>query len=523
MLFGLDLKGKTVLEPSAGKGDIVEVLKQYGANVLICENSEDLAVISSQKADRFLKSDFLEVSKEEVSHIDYIISNPPFSKDTEHIQHMWDIAPDGCTIIALCNSETIKNTYSVKRSQLKSIINENGSHEYLGDCFSNAERKTGVEVSLVKLYKPKSKGEDEFEGYFDLSEEYQEQGEGLMQHNEILELVNRYVGAVKMFDEVDEAQKRLNSLISPISHYNHKIEFKAVYSDSNKRYSDITREVFKKELQKGAWKSVFQKFDMERFVTQSVLSKINKFVEQQTHIPFTVKNIYKMVEVITGTHNNTMKQVIIEVFDWLTEHHKENRKSLEGWKTNSEYIVNRKFIAPYCGVSFGSYGNPTISWSSSGNRMDDLNKAICWLTGTKYDKNKTIENFFGYGGENVEYEKVDPDCEKEEGFEYLEEKYIVDDRNYKRHTVHNLFKYKEEDEYLYKLSTGYNKGVVRYKMFGKWYDWGFFKIKVFKKGTLHAEFKDKKVWDCLIRKQQKLKDLNLLQNLRVIIVKNQQE
>ena len=122
---------------------------------------------------------------------------------------MWDIAPDGCTIVSLCNSESIKNTYSRKRTKLKSIINENGSHEYLGQIFQDAERNTDVEVSLIKIYKPKGDSEDEFDDYFDLSEEYQPQKEGLIQHNEILELVNRYVGAVKIFEEVNEAKNRI--------------------------------------------------------------------------------------------------------------------------------------------------------------------------------------------------------------------------------------------------------------------------------------------------------------------------
>lgn len=509
MLFRLDLEGKTVLEPHGGSGKIIEELKLQGANVLTCEISDDLAHIAAEKADQFIKSDFLKVESHEISHINYIIANPPFSKDTEHILHMWDIAPEGCEIISLCNSETIKKTYSSTRRKLLSIINANGSHESLGDCFSNAERKTDVNASLVKLYKPKTKSEDEFNGYFDLSEECENQKEGILKHNEIIELVNRYVGAVKMFDDVNKAQTTLNNLISPISHYDHRIEFKAVYTDSNKKYNDINREVFKKELQKSAWKSVFEKFDMERFVTKSVLEKINKFVEQQTQVPFTVKNIYKMVEIITGTHSNTMNQVIIEVFDWLTAHHKENRMSLEGWKTNSEYIVNKKFIAPYCGISFGSYGNPTISWLSRGNRMDDLMKALCWLTGTKYDKNNSIEQFFNYGGEAVESEKVDVNCKRDDEYSYLEEKYTYTDGNYEKHTVHNLYKFKEEDNYLYRLSTGYDKSVVRYKMFGKWYDWGFFRIKVYKKGTLHAEFKDEKVWELFCREAAKTKGFQL--------------
>ena len=39
MLMGEDIVGKTILEPSAGKGDIGTVLREYAAtNILLCEN-----------------------------------------------------------------------------------------------------------------------------------------------------------------------------------------------------------------------------------------------------------------------------------------------------------------------------------------------------------------------------------------------------------------------------------------------------------------------------------------------------
>ena len=55
---GLDLKDKVVLEPSSGKGDIIDVLKEQGAKVLACELNDDLALISSKKADSFIGQDF---------------------------------------------------------------------------------------------------------------------------------------------------------------------------------------------------------------------------------------------------------------------------------------------------------------------------------------------------------------------------------------------------------------------------------------------------------------------------------
>jgi 16S rRNA A1518/A1519 N6-dimethyltransferase RsmA/KsgA/DIM1 with predicted DNA glycosylase/AP lyase activity len=111
MTTGLDLQGKTVLEPSAGSGNIVSYLKKQGANVLACERHRDLQRIVTNKC-RLLKPDFFDVKAEEISHVDFIIMNPPFSNADKHIKHAFDIAPAGCQIVALCNANTLNNRYS---------------------------------------------------------------------------------------------------------------------------------------------------------------------------------------------------------------------------------------------------------------------------------------------------------------------------------------------------------------------------------------------------------------------------
>ena len=51
MLQGETIENKTILEPSAGKGDIVDYLNEYGAkNVLTCEINQDLQKILKTKS-----------------------------------------------------------------------------------------------------------------------------------------------------------------------------------------------------------------------------------------------------------------------------------------------------------------------------------------------------------------------------------------------------------------------------------------------------------------------------------------
>jgi len=59
-----------------------------------------------------------------------------------------------------------------------------------------------------------------------------------------------------------------------------------------------TKEQFSKIIQKRSWQHIFNKLNMEKYVTSGVMKDINKFVETQEKVPFTMKNIYKIAHKI---------------------------------------------------------------------------------------------------------------------------------------------------------------------------------------------------------------------------------
>jgi hypothetical protein len=512
MMAGVDIQDIIVLEPSAGSGAIIDFLKESGVKeVICCENNPDLLLIAAKKG-RLIAEDFLSITSDMVSHIDLVVANPPFSDDESHILHMWEIAPGGCEIITLCNYNTYEIAHTRERRVLKSVIDKNGSIQNLGSVFGDAERTTDAEIGLVRLNKPKSQGEDEFQGYFDLNEEFEHQENGLMGFNEIRSIVNRYVGAVKMFNEVMEANKRINGLIEPIKH-DLGLEFGA---HMRNHYGVVDRDAFKKELQKAAWRTVFGKMNMRRYTTKSVMNQLNKFIEKQQNGPFTMKNIFKMIEVIVGTHGDRMKRVLVEIFDWLTDHHYDNRRAVPGWKTNSMYFVDKKFIAPYCGIGKDYGGHPEIRWSSSGEKIDELVKALCFLTGYNYNNFTELHEFFR--------PKKMPNDKAEAAIKELAEVFGISERAAGLIHMHSRYAAEISNDKYYRrfwdLTTPPSRDELdRYKAFyerrrfsedcwgekyeskewGQWLDWGFFQIKVFKKGTLHAKFKDEKVWEMFNR------------------------
>lgn len=480
--MGFDCTGKVVLEPSAGKGDIVDYLVIHGASkVLVCEKNKDLAEIIKTKA-QFIGSDFLKVYPEDISHIQMIVMNPPFSDGASHILHAWEIAPDGCEIYSLINANTVHEygAYSRERRQLLRIIEENGSAEYMGKVFSDAERQTDVEVSLVKLYKQPS-GASEFDGFFLDEDPDGEVGNGIVKFDVVRNVVQRYVNAVKCFEEHLIIQEKMNGLVDifRVGSFGFSINSKDVV---------VTKEGFKKSLQKEAWKYLFGIMNIEKYVTTEVRKKINKFVENQTKVPFTMKNIYHMLSIIVGTSEETFNNSLVEAIEKFTKHTHENRYELEGWKTNSGHMLNRKFIVgTVLEHEYTGYLHPR--WSSYNDGIEDLIKVTCAITGIDY---KSIPHLRDFCREVKLAAGVWYDWQESEDVLY---------RTFMNRMSEKIGSFVDKDEFfeLYKDSQYYKDQFAAQPIPC------LFQIKGFKKGTLHMKFKEEKVWEAVNRKYAKIK------------------
>ena len=453
MMMGEDFIGKTILEPSAGKGNIVDWLKGHGAGqVIACENDPNNLRLLSGKCD-ILAEDFLTVTSENVSHIDMIIMNPPFSNGAEHILHAFEIAPPGCTVVSLCNESNLdRYTYSKREKKLSETIEMYGKWESLGNCFSRAERRTDVRVALVKLYKD-GDGASEFDGYFFDQYDSDAMGggqEGLMQYNFVRDIVNRYVSAVKMFDDVMAMSNKINETAD-------FFDFKTVVDEKTGEVKQVKHQQYKKELQKHYWHIIFEKLNMEKYATKELREQINKFIESQKCVPFTMKNIYKVVDMVIQTNGQRMLKTLVEAFDLICSFSAENSTAGETWKTNANYMVNKRFIVPNICSGYDWYDHkpkPFVELSDYGrNQMDDVCKALCNMTGENYDE---VGSLF-------------------------------DAVNYPRY------------------SSNLNPG----KEWAEWFEWGFFRCRGYKKGTMHFEFLDEDVWYKFNAEVAKVKGWNL--------------
>lgn len=346
----------------------------------------------------------------------------------------------------MCNSSNL-DTWRSECRNLQDTINLYGNSEYLGNVFKSAERQTHVEVSLIKLYKA-GEGDNEWDGYF-FSQEDEDaanlnQTEGIMSYNIVRDLVNRYISAVRLFDETMEAAKRINEAAAYKDYYTDEngeqhtrgygylpIRFGAVTSDEHS--TEVTRSQYKKALQKYYWHIIFDKLNMQKYATMKLREQINRFIETQKNVPFTMGNVYRVIDIVIQTTGQRMQNALQEAFDLICSFSAENSSAGEKWKTNANYMVNKKFIVPFMCSSYdwdkkGPYLK--LSYNSNENRLEDVNKALCYITGTDYESIGSLSNAI-----------------------------------------------RSSDIF-----------------WGEWFEWGFFRCKGFKKGTMHFEFLDEDVW-----------------------------
>jgi hypothetical protein len=436
---------KYFLEPSAGKGDIADVIKKpytvdefeaehpelfeddngkrshrrgydgyrwssekRRAHVDVVENYPALIQVLRGKEYDVVGYDWL--TYEGVSYYDAIVMNPPFSEGVKHLLKAWAFLHHG-EIVCLLNEETINNPYTEERKRLAQIVQQFGDVEYLGECFSTAEHKTNVNVAMVYL---KKTAQDDAPDLW-AKETTQETHYGV-----------DYDGDVKMLairDNLGNMEHWFNMAnehwIKGIAH----IRKAKLYMDQNK-IGDSTgssheddfgkilemalsnvhtcRAEYLRRHRKLAWTSVFKQMEFNRWLDSKQQDRFLRDVQRDSTIPFTAENIQSTLENVFLSRKKLFEESVANVFDELCSHAVDNGSGPvmperlknhwnrgEGWKTNDNYKVNQKLIFPR-GVEY-SYSGFHTPWSGDARTIySDLDRILCVLDGQPFDKCYTV-------------------------------------------------------------------------------------------------------------------------------------
>lgn len=411
MLSDIDFKMvKTILEPSAGKGDIVDRFREkeklytthynkFSFDIDCVESDQNLQHILKGKSYRVVHNDFLTYNT--MKEYDLIVMNPPFSNGCKHFLKALEMQKrNGGAIVCLLNAETLKNPCTNERLDLQRKLTEyNAKIEFIQDAFLDAERKTAVEIALVKVQLPKVQRESFIlEGLRKAQEQREvEETEStqLIDSDFFKAIVNQYQleieSGIKLIKEYYAIKPFILTEFGKDKKTGETIQTGGciLSLDIGSNHNKLSVNEYIREVRKKYWKALFENPKFIGQLTNNLQQDFYNKVDEMKEYDFSLYNIYQLKidmqkKVVKGIENT-----IIELFDEFSHkyhYYDETSKNIHyynGWKTNKAWIINKKIIIPLSGwrdmsYSWGKY-NP--SHYEIVRKLQDIEKCLNYLDG----------------------------------------------------------------------------------------------------------------------------------------------
>lgn len=390
---------KYILEPSAGKGDIIKyinssyILGHGRKNIKAIELDDDLFATLKGKDIEVIDRDFLNYNGGDI--FDLIIMNPPFDSGDKHLLKAIDLLYSG-EIVCLLNAETIKNPYSETRKELCSQLAALGADiEYRANAFNDAERKTNVEIAIVHIKVDRDIETELLGGAKDkVVEEYIE----LREEDESNIALNDSIGALELQYNIAK-QKGKDAIMGFYkSGCTSHVELTVGNCSSTRgKMQDNMQEqinILNSKLRKDYWHKALSLPKIKGKMTTANRDKFYAELSANSHLEFTANNVRDFAINLIGSYEQTLIDACIELFnDWTHKYSYEsetdkNRLHFTTWKTNEAFKVNKKVIKPMYG-SYGGYGEAFRKWGKwelnygIDTKLDDIDKVLNYFAGHK--------------------------------------------------------------------------------------------------------------------------------------------
>ena len=368
---------KKILEPSAGKGDLITALRNYSssterhyyrpfehADVSAIEINPVLQATLRGSRVKVIDSDFLNFAGHD--KFDAILANVPFEDGDKHLTKALDIMYRG-QIVCLVNAETIRNPHTRARKALVERLNKLGAKiEFIKNAFTVAERKTKVEVALIHVKIDRKVEDDLFANMKDKKgarskDRVQTKGEIIQPGRTIETLVAEYNEIVNVGTETILAFYRNFRKVGKYLSLN-DIDKKHLSSSDD----DLTARLQNQQNQllqtvrTDFWRRTLELPEVTKRLTTAKRKEFLESLKTQCDMDFTANNIRQFIVNLIGSYEQTLTEAVLDIFDMFTKRHSwhkdnvyaENVHYFNGWASNDAFKVNKKVVIPI----YGSYG-----------------------------------------------------------------------------------------------------------------------------------------------------------------------
>ena len=403
---------ETVLEPSAGKGDLV---KATAKNAHVNRYTDKRLDVDCVEIDPYLRSilehEFKETEQVYVVHDDFltfqsrkhydlIVMNPPFADGDAHLlkaielQKRW-----GGQIRCLLNADTLLNPYTNRRKVLQTELTELGAEvEYIEGGFTYGERTTDVTVALIKITIPQVKEDSDIYQRLSEAAHLDEEPARDVTDMAVTDFMEQIVSRFNV--EVDAGLKLIRQYVNMrpyiLSNFDKACHFE--YTTLTLCVGDPCKaggqgsvpsvNKYLKLVRRKYWSVLFRNKEFVGKLTSNLCEKYRSMVDKMKKYDFTLFNIQKIAAQMNAEMGKGIQDTIVELFDKMTEEHtwypemEKNIHYFNGWKTNKAHKLGMKVILPIYGVfSSFSWSKDTFNVYEAEKTITDIEKVFEYLDG----------------------------------------------------------------------------------------------------------------------------------------------
>ena len=261
---------------------------------------------------------------------DAIIMNPPFDQGVQHLLHAIQLTRHyGGQIVCLLNAETLRNPFARDRKDLIGELEKyDADIEYVSEAFSNAERETDIDIAIVSI---KIERKERKSTIFDHLEKAQQVK--MKNDHDYAELISTdpIEAAISMYNmEVKAALHLIDEYWAVSDYLNQK--FNGQNEDilglcilRGEQYSDLSIVSYMQRVRLKYWKALLNNKKFMGLLTSNLRSKYQDMVNELANYEFSRYNIARIKREMMAELVDGAKDCIMELFDKLTIEHCYNK------------------------------------------------------------------------------------------------------------------------------------------------------------------------------------------------------
>lgn len=393
----------TILEPSAGKGDLADAVDRHirarrhkiSSRVYIdadepymdcIEQDADLSALLRGKGLHVVHDDFLTFRT--VKQYDLCIMNPPFENGDEHLLHALSLMERGGQIVCLLNAETVRNPYTNRRKLLAQKLSQyNARIEFISDAFRHAQRKSDVEIALIYVNIPhKIYASDILEGLHRASENNENSAAdpaALASADWMKNLIEGYNFEAKLGEKIIHEFQALKPYFDTGDKYDKPLLSLTVGCDKRGNGTASQINAYLSGLRGKYWGMLLQRPELTAKMTSAMQQDYQQKIRSLSAYDFSRYNIQAVIREIAHQLTRGVEESILELFETFSAKHSwypesaNNIHYYNGWATNKAHKVGMKVIIPSNGCH-ASYGGGLDTWRVN-DLISDLERAMNYL------------------------------------------------------------------------------------------------------------------------------------------------